>query len=375
MSARILELITRRARAIGLGALAACVALALANRLPEDATEAVLAAAVAVSAGVVIIRVGSRALLPGAAIATAGVAVIAAGSPTTLGWFSTCVLVGWCVLEGSPRIGLIYWAGALLLLGGYALNDIQEPGWVAWIAGMTLTLVSSSLVRSQLRLVEQLRAAQANLAERSRAQERNRIARDLHDVIAHSLTVSLLHVCSARLAVEHEPQEAAESLAEAERLGRRSLDEVRSIVGLMRPESGGDAMSAPVHGLDGVEALIDEFRRAGLPVTLTREGGDLGLLPATTGSVVYRIVQEALTNAARHAPGCDVAVRLAVAAEDVQMVVDSDGAPGDGAGLGTRSMRERAEAVGGSCDVGPHDTGWRVRATLPMRSPQEAARE
>jgi len=374
VSARILELVTRRARAIGLGALAACVALALANRLPEDATEAVLAAAVAVSAGVVIIRVGSRALLPGAAIATAGVAVIAAGSPTTLGWFSTCVLVGWCVLEGGPRIGLIYWAGALLLLGGYALSDLQEPGWVAWIAGMTLTLVSSSLVRSQLRLVEQLRAAQADLAERSRAQERNRIARDLHDVIAHSLTVSLLHVCSARLAVEHEPQEAAESLAEAERLGRRSLDEVRSIVGLMRPESGGDAMSAPVHGLDGVEALIDEFRRAGTNVTLAREG-DLGRLPATTGSVVYRIVQEALTNAARHAPGSDVAVRLAAAADDVQVVVDSDGAPGDGSGLGSRSMRERSEAVGGSCDAGPHGTGWRVRATLPMRSPRGAAHE
>ena len=98
---------------------------------------------------------------------------------------------------------------------------------------------SALLVRHELELVEQLRAAQAGLAERARAEERNRIARELHDVIAHTLTVSLLHVTSARLAVEHDPADAGRALAEAERLGRESLTEVRTTIGLLHDERGG----------------------------------------------------------------------------------------------------------------------------------------
>ena len=161
-----------------------------------------------------------------------------------------------------------------------------------------------TLVRHEFVLVERLRAAQADLEARSRAEERNRIARELHDVIAHSLTVSLLHLSSARLAVEHDdPADAARALAEAERLGRQSLAEVRATMGVLHadPTRG---ITPPVPGVDQLPRLVEQLRGAGADVSLAV--GRRRRLPATTGSTVYRIVQEALTNATRHAPGSAV---------------------------------------------------------------------
>ena len=102
-----------------------------------------------------------------------------------------------------------------------------------------------------------------------------------------------------------------------------------------------------------------------MDVTLSVDG-DTSLLPATAGLAVYRIVQEAMTNAIKHAPGSSIAVSLSVDAASVGLAVDSSGAPGDGAGLGVISMRERAESLGGSCAAGPGGRGWLVRATLPL---------
>ncbi|MGH3153093.1 MAG: sensor histidine kinase, partial [Streptosporangiaceae bacterium] len=221
------------------------------------------------------------------------------------------------------------------------------------------------------------------LAEQARTAERNRIARELHDVLGHTLTVSLLHVQSARLAVEHDPDDAARSLAEAERLGRECLAEVRTTVGLLRqdadggrgPGSGADGI-APLPGIAGLPALVERFRSAGADVSFTVEGDTAGL-PATTGLAVYRIVQEALTNAARHAPGAPTEVRLVVAAGTVTLTADSRAEPGTGTGLGVVSMRERAESLGGSCQAGPGGHGWLVRATLPagaaLRAPSAQA--
>ena len=231
--------------------------------------------------------------------------------------------------------------------------------------GVTFTVFAALLVRHQFDLVNQLREAQAGLAERSRAEERNRIARELHDVIAHSLTVSLLHVTSARLAVEYEPAEAAKSLAEAERLCRQSLAEVRSTVGLLRHDADTTDGPRPVPGIDRVPELVGQFRVAGAGVSLQVDG-DTGNLPATVGSAVYRILQESLTNAAKHAPGSVVEVRLAVRPRSVKLQVDSAGLPGQGSGMGLLSMRERAEALGGRCTARPAGDGWTVRAELPL---------
>ncbi|MGH3197333.1 MAG: sensor histidine kinase [Streptosporangiaceae bacterium] len=245
-----------------------------------------------------------------------------------------------------------------------------DPGWGAWLAGVTLTVAFGLLVRHERDLLRQLRQAQAGLAEQARTQERNRIARELHDVIGHTLTVSLLHVQSARLAVEHDPADAARALAEAERLGRECLAEVRTTVGMLRQDSPTDSTgsTAPLPGADGLPTLVEQFRSAGADVTLTVEG-DTGALPATTGLAIYRILQEALTNAVKHAPGSATEVRLAVSPGEVTLTADSQAVPGTGTGLGVVSMRERAESLGGSCEAAPGGRGWLVRATLPRAAP------
>jgi signal transduction histidine kinase len=249
-----------------------------------------------------------------------------------------------------------------------------DQGWGAWLAGGTVMMLGGLLLRYQLMLVAQLRAAQAGLAAKARAEERNRISRDLHDVIAHSLTVSLLHVMSARLAVESDPGDAARSLAEAERLGRESLAEVRQVVGHLRAYGGVADLdrTLPQPGATGVPSLVQRFQAAGADVTLTVDG-DAERLPATVGLAVYRILQEALTNVIRHAPGAPTSARLVVSERDAMLTVDSLGKPGAGRGHGVAGMRERAESIGGSCSAGPSGAGWLVRASFPLGTPGEAS--
>ena len=352
------------ARWSGLAAFTALVAVGLARMNPSPPV-AVAAAVVAAGAGVLLAQ-QRRPLLVYAAVATGGIAVLGHGLPSNVGWFAVCLLGAWCVLTGSRRDGLVYWAAAMALFAAEWLWVKPDPGWGAWMAGTTLSVLGGLLIRHEVDLVSQLRAAQAGLAERARAEERNRIARELHDVIAHTLTVMLLHVSSARLAVEHDLADAARALAEAERLGRESLAEVRLTVGMLHHD-GETGRTAPLPGVDDLPALVARFRSAGADVALTIDG-DTGRLPATTGLAVYRIVQEALTNAVKHAPGSPTAVQLAVDADAVRLAVDSAAEPGSGTGVGVFSMRERAESLGGSCRAGPGGRGWLVQATLPLNA-------
>ena len=358
------ELLSGWARWATFAVFAAFIAFGLA-RLNPDPTAAVVAALVAMAAAAALVfRRGPLLVL--AAVTTAGVSILGHGMSSNIGWFTVCLLSAWCVLIGGRRDGLIYLAGVLALFAGEWLWVKPDPGWGAWIAGSTLTVMAGLLIRHEVDLVSQLRAAQAGLAERARAEERNRIARELHDIIAHTLTVSLLHVTSARLAVQHDPADAARALAEAERLGQESLAEVRLAVGMLRqPDDSG--RTAPLPGVDGLPALVERFQAAGTDVSLTVDD-DTGRLPATTGLAVYRIMQEALTNAVKHAPGTATEVRLTIAAGTVGLTVDSAGEPGTGTGMGVLSMRERAESLGGSCQAGPGGRGWLVRATLPLEA-------
>ena len=333
------------------------------GRMNPSVAAAAAAAVVAVGAGA-LLAWQRRPLLVYAAVATGGIAVLGHGMPSNVGWFAACLLGAWCGLIGGRRDGLVYWAAALALFAVEWVWFKPDPGWGAWMAGVTLSVLGALLIRHEIDLVSQLRAARAGLAERATAEERSRIARELHDVMAHTLTVSLLHVTSARLAVEHDPADAARALAEAERLGRESLAEVRLAVGMLHQHEGVDR-TAPLPGVDGLPALVERFRSAGADVTLTVDG-DPGRLPATTGLAVYRILQEALTNAIKHAPGSPTAARLSVAADAVELAVDSAAEPGTGTGLGVLTMRERAELLGGSCEAGPGGRGWLVRATLPL---------
>ncbi len=239
-----------------------------------------------------------------------------------------------------------------------------------------MSALGAGVIVHEQGLLAQLQAAQQTLAERTRLQERARIARDLHDVIAHSLTVSLLHISAARMAVQHDPGDADRALAEAERLGRESLDEVRAIVGLTRADKdGGGSSLAPTPGIESIEALAERYRSAGERIQVELHCGAASV-PATIGTTAYRIAQEALTNAARHAPGSRVELRLAAPDGSLELEVFSAGPSaavwGENGGNGLHSMRERAEAVGGAFEAGPVMTGdgggWRVRASLPLGS-------
>jgi len=362
------EYLAGRARWAALAVFAAVTAAGVI-RLNPSAPAAVAGAVVAVGAAALLV-LGWRPVLLYAAIATAGIAVLGNDMSSNVGWFTVCLLTAWCLLAGTRLEGLAYWAAAVLMFAAEWLWGRPDPGWGAWIAGVTLTAAFSLLIRRDRDLLRQLRRAQAGLAEQARAQERNRIARELHDVIGHTLTVSLLHVQGARLAVRHDPADAERALAEAERLGRECLAEVRVTVGMLREDdaAGGPAGGrAPLPGAGGLPALVEQYRSAGADVTLTVEGDTAGL-PATIGLAVYRIAQEALTNAAKHAPGAPTEIRLTVSPGAVTLTADSRAAPGrgNGTGLGMVSMRERAESVGGRCEAGPGGRGWLVHATLPL---------
>ena len=247
---------------------------------PLPAGVAAIGAAVAVTA-VVFLLLRRRPAPLYAVVACAGITAVGGSRSANPVWFAMLLVVGWCALTGGRRAGVPLWLAVLTLFTVQWAVFSPDQGWGAWLAGSTLMVLGGLLLRNQFMLVAQLRAAQAGLAAQARTEERNRISRDLHDVIAHSLTVSLLHVMSARLAVESDPDDAARSLAEAERLGRESLAEVRQVVGLLREDGGGAGLdrTLPQPGASGVPALVERFQAAGTDVTLTVDGDRDGCPP------------------------------------------------------------------------------------------------
>lgn len=254
------------------------------------------------------------------------------------------------------------------LFGGY---DDSLP----WVFGIMFGWAGGLMARLQLRLLQETRAAQATLAEQAAGEERRRIAREVHDVVAHSLSVTLLHLTGARRALETggDPAEAVEALRDAERLGRQAMGDIRRTVGILEPGAGGETAAMP--GLADVPDLVESFRAAGLPVAYSASGDGASVWPAA-GLALFRIVQESLANVARHAPGAAAAVSLDLARDPVLLTVrngPSNGAapldPGDHAGLGIEGMRQRAGLLGGHLSAGSHGDGWLVEAAVPRDAP------
>ena len=216
-----------------------------------------------------------------------------------------------------------------------------------------------------------LAVEQAEREARAMAEERTRIARELHDVVAHSVTVLVIQVGSARMLIDNAPGRAQSQLLAAERSGREALGELRRLLSVLRPGQavpGADAPSvAPQPALDDLPALVASFRDAGMRLSVDVDAGTDDVPPGL-GLTVYRIVQEGLTNALKHAPGAEVDVRVEVRPDAVRVDVVNGCSPTPsqpGSGYGLQGLRERVALYQGSYHAGPRADGWEVRVVLP----------
>jgi signal transduction histidine kinase len=205
-------------------------------------------------------------------------------------------------------------------------------------------------------------------AKRRVDEERLRIARELHDVTAHSLSVIAVQSGAATHVLDSDPEEARRSLVAIRKTSRDALQELRAMLGVLRGSEDDAAPLAPTAGLARLADLVRPLEDAGVPVEVVIDG-PADDLPALVDSSAYRIVQEALTNVLRHAPTGRVRVTIAHDGDSLSLEVLDDG-PATGAaaeGHGIAGMRERAQALGGTFDVGPREGGgWRVAARLPV---------
>ncbi|EWC58449.1 two-component system sensor kinase [Actinokineospora spheciospongiae] len=225
-------------------------------------------------------------------------------------------------------------------------------------------------VERRLDLLETERDQQARIAV---ADERTRIARELHDVVAHAVSVIVVQADGAAYAVRTQPEAAEQALAVISTTGREALTELRRLLGVLRSDGTGSGR-APQPGTRSISELAERVRATGVPVRLDL-AGELDSLPAGVGLGVYRIVQEALTNTIKHAgPGARADVLVSRVGDRVELDITDRGpglgtAPGltTGGGNGLIGMRERANVFGGTLQAGPRpEGGWRVRAVLPV---------
>jgi signal transduction histidine kinase len=232
---------------------------------------------------------------------------------------------------------------------------------------LSLIWGAGSAVRARQERIADLERGRAAEAALAVAEERGRIARELHDIVAHAVSVMVVQIGGARHTMESDPEVARDSMRSAEAAGREALTEMRRLVGLMR--EGEAATTDPTPGLAALPALAERFTEAGLPVTLAVEPG-LPELPAGTDLAAYRVVQEGLTNALKHAGPVPTDVQLRRHGDRVEIEVRNGpgraGVNGTGGGHGLIGLRERVGLYGGHMQAGPEGEGFALRVELPL---------
>ncbi len=265
------------------------------------------------------------------------------------------------------------WIGVATLLASCFVVTLPDlagltHGFSVWVMAILSASGGGLFVQVLTNKTLQLRAAQAGLTEKAASDERSRIAREVHDVIAHSMSVTMLHITAARMALERDKTtDALDALREAEQQGRRSMGDIRRTVGLLGPNA--DATEAPMPTASDLPSLVRDFTGAGVPVSLQIDG-DVSSLPPAAGLSIYRITQESLTNVAKHAPGAKASVTLSVDEDTMHLVVQNARSNGsfkapEGSGLGIRGMVERAAVLEGTLSAGPSPDGWSVELNAP----------
>jgi signal transduction histidine kinase len=352
------------------GVFTALTVFAVGYELPDRAGLLWTAAAGAVVFGAVAVLGPQRSTAASAAVAGAAIVAICNGDPANTGWFALIALAGWCAVSTPFVVAGVLWLAITVMFVLEATLTASDPGWLAWIAGTALSVLASAFGRRQHELVLELHAAQEGLAQRAQAEERNRIARELHDVIAHSVSVIVVQAQAARRVLAGDEPHAHALLETIESTGRGALAELRRSLGLLRTHHE-QASLEPQPSLHRLHALADQMRAVGLPVDVVIEGQPAELPPGVDLSA-YRIVQEGLTNALKHAGPAQARVLVRYAPSQLEIEVSDDGTGGvgdaaNGAGHGIVGMRERVALYGGHLETGRSGNGGYVlRARLPL---------
>ncbi|MBB4795527.1 sensor histidine kinase [Streptomyces nodosus] len=349
------------------------------GRAPLDALAFVL---VLVASGALLWRQRHPVLV---VFVTAAAAMVYLGAGYPFGPVLLTVAVGCfsALVAGHRRaawaaVGM-FWAGHVLVAhwlyrwlpppGDTAASWGQELVVAAWVAAL---VALAELVRVRREQWARERAERAQAARRRADQERLRIARELHDILAHNISVITVQAGVGLALLDSDPEQARTALITIKAAGKEALGEVRQVLDTLR--TPGDAPRAPAPGLDRLPELVEQAGHAGLTVTV--EGESPRLAPGTD-LAAFRIVQEALTNVVRHSGSRQARVHLDGTAGVLRLRVDDDGpasgADAGGSGSGLAGMRERAAALGGTLEAGPRPGGgFRVIAVLPLTvSPEE----
>ncbi|MEV4425361.1 sensor histidine kinase [Streptomyces sp. R-07] len=325
-----------------------------------------------------------------------GIAQLAFGLMPFLADFAMLVIIFTVAAHDGPR-----WASRLALIGGLSASTLSQIRWpmeapgsdaakvffaiimtvpfaLAWVLGDSLRTRRAYFAQLEERAsrLEQEREAQAKVAV---AAERARIARELHDVVAHNVSVMVVQADGAAYVMDSSPETAKQALETISTTGRQALAEMRRLLGILRTgehQEAGEYVPQPDVGQ--IEDLVEQVRGAGLTVDFAIEGSPRPL-PSGVELTAYRIVQEALTNTRKHGgPDVGASVRLVYFDDGLGLLVEDDGrgAPqemyedggADGRGHGLIGMRERVGMVGGTLDAGPRPGGgFRISALLPLK--------
>lgn len=287
---------------------------------------------------------------------------------------SLAFAVGEVTATDGARRGLVAGGASAALLVGIGGFDADR---LTLFLGMVLVgLVIGLMLRWQMRALAAEQAARDEERERATLAERQRVAREIHDLVAHSLAVTMLHVTGARRALEQDADipDAIDALTDAERVGREAMADIRRTVGLLRSDAAPGAASSSLPGAGDLDDLVEGFVAAGLDVTWTSTG-EVGRLDGTAGLGVYRVAQESLANVARHAPGAPVDVRLVVDEVQARLTVRNPvlaGAVVGTDGSGVAGMTSRVDQLGGRLrvgrSVGRAGDEWLVELVIPTRA-------
>jgi signal transduction histidine kinase len=269
-----------------------------------------------------------------------------------------------CVLAG---VGTVLFAAAYAS-GQHSGNLIPSLVWLAaaWAVGRVVRSWRHKAAELEC-LNHELEAQRDLQAQAAVAVERGRIARELHDVVAHNVSMMVVQAGAAERVLSADQPDVRDALAAIAQTGRETVDEMRTVLGVLRSEDGGASLD-PQPGLGALEQLVSGVRQAGLPVSLEIQG-EPAPLPQALDLSAFRIVQEALTNTLKHAGHAQAEVTVRYLPDSLELEIRDDGtagAPGRGTGHGLIGMRERAAMFNGDFEAARSDQGFTVRARLPL---------